>query len=85
MFACDSRIVVVLDWKDIYGNQRFRFGPGEKDVMWLAGPNRVKEKIPVGAKGILVFQDDRWVFQQLGLNREVKRYEKSSTKSRTAG
>lgn len=64
MFTVNPKCVVVLDWKDPFGNQRFRFGPGEKDVIWLTGPDRIKEKLPLHTKGVLTKVNDRWFFER---------------------
>ena len=66
MFTEQARTIVILEWIDVFGNQRFRFGPGEKDVIWLTGPDRIKEKLPLSAKGYLIDYGDSWHFEWLG-------------------
>ncbi len=48
------------------GAQRYRFGPGLNDIVWLCGPDRA-QGARVGDRGDLVYSSDgsrgRWTFR----------------------
>jgi hypothetical protein len=49
------------------GAQRYRFGPGRDDIVWLCGPDR-PQGAKLGDKGDLVYSSDgsrgRWIFHK---------------------
>jgi hypothetical protein len=63
MFIQDDKILCSLEWMDLYGNKRFRYGSGNNDVVWLSGADQIKEKYLLGTSGTLTKSDGKWIFE----------------------